>query len=282
MVSQSASHPRIDAKIARHAATQHGLITTAQLVATGLSRAAVAKRVKAGRLHPVHRGVYAVGHPPANRGARWMAAVLACGPGGVLSHRSAAALWELLRPMEGPIDVSVPSQNGRRRRPGIRVHRCASLQRGGVTRRRLIPVTTPWRTIEDLHGVVSPKLHRRAVRQAEMQRFALKPSSRGDRTRSDLERDFLALCRRHGLPEPEVNVKVGRYTVDFLWRTQRLVVETGTWRYHGGEVNFEDDHRRDLVLRQRGYTVNRFTGHQVSTEPELVAADVAAALARGG
>jgi very-short-patch-repair endonuclease len=211
-----------------------------------------------------------------------MAAVLACGTGAVLSHRSAAALWELLRPMEGPIEVSVPSQNGRRRRPGIRIHRCASLQRGGVTRRHLIPVTAPWRTIEDLRGAVSPKLHRRAVRQAEVQRYALRPRGRGDRTRSDLERDFLALCRRHGFPEPEVNVKIGRFTVDFLWRAQRLVVETDTWRYHGGEVSFEDDHSRDLVLRRRGYTVHRFTDQQVRAESELVAADVAAAFAQRG
>jgi very-short-patch-repair endonuclease len=281
VVGQSASPPRIDAKIARRAATQHGLITTAQLVAAGLSKAAVAKRVKAGRLHRVHRGVYSVGHPPTAREAFWMAAVLACGPDAVLSHRSAAALWELLRPMEGPIEVSIPSQSGRRRRSGIRIHRCASLQRGGVTRRNLIPVTTPWRTIEDLRGAVSPRLHRRAVRQAEMQRFALEPSSRGDRTRSDLERDFLELCRRHGLPEPEVNVKVGRYTVDFLWRPQRLVVETDSWRYHGGEVNFEDDHKRDLALRRRGYTVSRFTGRQVRQEPELIAGDLAVVLDLG-
>jgi Transcriptional regulator, AbiEi antitoxin len=218
MVRKGASGRSRDGEIARFAAAQHGVVTTAQLKEAGLTSAAVSKRVKAGRLHRLHRGVYAVGAPASGREAGWMAAVLACGPGAVLSHRSAAALWDLLRPIEGPIDVSVPSQNGRRRRPGIRIHRCASLRRGDITMRQLIPVTTPSRTVEDLQGIVSPQLHRRAIRQAEVQRFSLGPRIRGDRTRSDLERDFLLLCGRYGFPRPEVNVKLGRWEVDFLWR----------------------------------------------------------------
>ncbi|HEX2392604.1 MAG TPA: type IV toxin-antitoxin system AbiEi family antitoxin domain-containing protein [Solirubrobacterales bacterium] len=274
------SHSR-DGEIARFAAAQHAIVTTAQLRDAGLTSAAVSKRVRTGRLHRLHQGVYAVGAPASSREAFWMAAVLACGPGAVLSHRSAAALWDLLRPMEGPIDVSVPSQNGRRRRPGIRIHRCPSLRRGALTRRHLIPVTTPRRTIEDLRNVVSPQLHRRAIRQAEVQRFALGPRTRGDRTRSDLERDFLDLCERFGLPRPEVNVKLGRWEVDFLWRAQRVAVETDTWRYHGGSVAFEDDHKRDLDLRTRGLTVHRFTEDQLLHEPDLVAADLATALSDG-
>lgn len=112
-----------------------------------------------------------------------------------------------------------------------------------------------------------------------MQRFALRPQSRGDRTRSDLERDFLRLCRRYGLPMPEANVRIGRWTVDFLWRVERLAVETDSWRFHAGSVAFEDDHARDVDLRRRGYAVHRFTEHQVREQPELVAADLAAALA---
>lgn len=155
-----------------------------------------------------------------------MAAVLAYGPLAVLSHRSAAALWGLLRPMDGPVDVSVPSQYGLKARRGIRVHRRRSLSPQAVTARDLIPVTTPQQTTEDLRGVVSPNLVRRALRQAEVQRLALGPRNRGDRTRSDLDRRFLDLCRRHRIPPPLVNVRIGRWTVDFLWREQGVVVET--------------------------------------------------------
>jgi very-short-patch-repair endonuclease len=101
----------------------------------------------------------------------------------------------------------------------------------------------------------------------------------GDRTRSDLERDFLQLCRHYRLPTPEVNVRVGRWTVDFLWRRQRLAVETDSLRYHGGSVAFEDDHARDLDLRARGFDVRRFTERQVLDASAQVAADLRDALA---
>jgi very-short-patch-repair endonuclease len=214
-----------------------------------------------------------------------MAAVLACGARAVLSHGSAAAHWGLLRPVDGPVDVSVPVRSGRRRRRGIRLHRCASLELGEgfdrrlVTRHQGIPVTTPARTIADLSGTVPPHLVRRATRQAEMLGLPLGVVAT-DGTRSDLERDFLRLCRRHALPFPEVNVRVGRWTVDFLWRHERLVVETDSYRWHRGAVAFEDDHARDLDLRRHGYSVRRFTEHQVRERPALIAADLAEALGR--
>jgi very-short-patch-repair endonuclease len=277
MVGKSDS-PRRDAAIARFASRQHGLVTAAQLQEAGLSSAAISKRVEAARLHRLHRGVYSVGYAAESQEARWMAAVLACGHSAALSHRSAAALWELLRPMEGPIEVSVRTQNGRRARRGIRLHRRAALSSQAVTIRNLIPVTTPGQTIEDLRGVVSPALQRRALRQAEIGRFALGPGAQGDRTRSDLERIFLSLCRRSLIPAPLVNVRVGRWTVDFLWPEQRLVVEADSWRFHGGSVAFEDDHARDVDLRRRGYAVHRFSERQIRHEEAVVAADVAAAL----
>jgi hypothetical protein len=277
MVGKSASH-RPDATISRYASRQHGIVTAAQLREAGLSYTAISKRVVAKRLHRLHRGVYSVGHEVGSRDAMWMAAVLACGPSAVLSHRSAAALWELLRPIDGPVEVSVPSQSGRRGRRGIRLHRRAALSSQAVTIRSLIPVTTPWQTIEDLRGVVPPRLQRRALRQAEVLKLALGPLGPGDRTRSDLELDFLNLCRRHRIPPPLVNVRIGRWTVDFLWREQRLVVETDSWRYHGGSVAFEDDHARDLDLRRRGYAVHRFSERQIREEEEIVVADLAAAL----
>lgn len=218
-----------------------------------------------------------------------MAAVLACGEGAVLSHGSAAVLWGLLRPLDGPIHVSVPSHAGRGKRTGIRLHRCPSLTAAVAdtnapghrataspsltTVRNRIPVTTVPRTIKDLRGEVEEHLYRRAVRQAELAGYSL-PGEGGDRTRSDLERDFLRFCRRHGLPTPEVNVRIGRLTVDFLWRTQRLVVETDGYRYHRGATAFEDDHARDLHLRRQNYIVHRYTGAQLRNHPDEVVAEL--------
>jgi very-short-patch-repair endonuclease len=275
-----------DVEIARLAVRQHGVITHRQLLSVGLGRSAISQRTRRGRLHRLHQGVYAVGHACVGLEGRWMAAVLACGDGAVLSHGSAAVHWGLLRPFDGLVDVSVPTHSGRRRRPGIRLHRCASLgtvQGPGkrfVTRLRDIPVTTPARTIADLPAMVVPQLVRRATRQAEVLGLPLGDGIVTDRTRSDLERDFLRLCRRRGLPRPEVNVRIGRWIVDFLWRHERLVVETDSYRWHRGTVAFEDDHARDLDLRREGYSVRRFTENQVRGRPAHVAADLAEALGR--
>ena len=283
----------MDWAIAKVAASQHGVVTARQLVDAGLSWAAISKRVRAGRLHRLHQGVYAVGHQGLSWEGRWMAAVLACGDGAALSHAAAAAHWGLLRAEEGPVDVSVPTHAGRKRRSGIRVHRCSSLAGAPlstsglekrptrlVTVRARIPVTTPARTLADLRGAVRPYLVRKATRQAEFLGLPL-GEIETDRTRSDVERDFLRLCRRHGLPTPEVNVALGRWTVDFLWREQRLVVETDSYATHGGRTSFEDDRRRDLELRRAGFLVLRFSELQLEAEPAAVAADVAAALRRG-
>jgi very-short-patch-repair endonuclease len=270
----------LSVEIAQVAERQHGIVTLRQLEGAGITRAGVARRADRGQLHRVHQGVYAVGYPASNREARWMAAVLACGDEAVLSHMSAAALWALLKPEDGPVDVSLPSQSGRRRREGIRIHRCASLAAGGKTSiRHGIPVTSVPRTLTDLRRSQCPeRLVRRATRQAELRKFALPPSTPRRRTRSDLEDDFLAFLRRHRLPLPEVNVKIGRWEVDFLWRAQRLAVETDFYGTHRGSVAFEDDHQRDLDLRRLGYRVRRYTGAQICNHPALVVADLGEAL----
>jgi len=225
-----------------------------------------------------------------------MPAVLACGEGAVLSHHSAAALWELLRPIDGPIHVSVPTTSGRKSQRGIRLHRCPSLAdplsspsslpiRGGregghCTRRHNIPVTSIQRTIDDLDGSVPLYLLRRARRQAELKGIHLEGVER-KRQRSDLEEDFLALIHSHRrIPPPETNVKLGRWEVDFLWRDHRLVVEVDSFTYHRGSIAFGDDYTRDLDLRQRGFTVLRFADTQIEEEPDRVVADVAATLRR--
>ena len=267
-----------EVRLARIAGRQHGVVTVAQLYSVGIEKSGVSRRVRAGRLHRLHRGVYAVGHLPVSREGTWMAAVLACGDGAVLSHGSAAALWGLLGARNGPIDVSTQTRGGRTTRRGLRLHRSRSLIPAMTTRRLGIPVTTPARTIDDLRGRVPPYLWRRAVRQAELARLELGPEVETDGTRSDLERDFLRLCRRAGLPAPEVNVKVGRWTVDFLWRAERLAVEADSYEYHRGRISFQDDHARDLDLRQRGFATRRFDERQISEEPDRVAADLSAAL----
>jgi very-short-patch-repair endonuclease len=225
-----------------------------------------------------------------------MAAVLACGKGAVLSHGSAAALWELLRPLDGPTHVSVPTNAGVLSRSGIHLHRCVALaepssspaplrtkgQRGRqpmTTIRHRIPVTSIQRTIDDLEGSVALSFLRRAKRQAELKGIRLL-GAENTRSRSGLEEDFLALWRRHRFPDPETNVKVGKWEVDFLWRAQRLVVEADFFGYHRGSIAFEDDHARDLDLRGEGFSVLRFTDQQLEERPDRVAADVAAALRR--
>ncbi|HET7508646.1 MAG TPA: DUF559 domain-containing protein, partial [Solirubrobacterales bacterium] len=148
------------------------------------------------------------------------------------------------------------------------------------TRRHNIPVTTIQRTIDDLDDSVAPYLKHRARRQAELMGVRLE-GAEGRRSRSDLEEDFLALCKYQRLPSPETNTKLGRWEVDFVWREQRVVVETDSFTYHRGSVTFQDDRARDLDLRQQGFTVLRFSERQLEREPARVATDVARALKLG-
>jgi very-short-patch-repair endonuclease len=268
---------KADAKVAAIAARQHGVVTFTQLKRAGLSRSAVSRRVAAGRLHRVHRGVYAVGHRGLSWAGRWTAAVLACGDGAVLSHRSAAELWELLPTAGGPIHVTIPATSGGRgSRHGLRIHR-SSLPRNAATVRNRIPVTTPARTIADIKRSVSATTVRRAIREAEFRGLDL-GDIETDRTRSELERAFLRLCRRYHVPEPEVNVRIAGFTVDFLWRAERLAVETDGYRAHRGRQAFEDDRERELALGMLGIRLRRFTNRQVHRQPARVAAAVRAAL----
>jgi very-short-patch-repair endonuclease len=203
-----------------------------------------------------------------------LAAVFAAGDGAVLSHASAAALWQFLRPISGPVHLTVGAAVRRKPRPGLQIHRSRTLAPGDVTRRHGIAVTTPARTIEDVRGEVEPYLFRRALRQAELAGHRVPHLSATKRTRSDLELLFLALCDEHRLPRPLVNRKVHGYRVDFFWPEQRLAVETDSWEYHRGSVSFEDDHARDLELRAHGIATRRYTGDQLEAAPEAVAADL--------
>lgn len=280
-------HPKgaPDAQVALIAERQHGVASIAQLRDCGLSATAVRDRVRGGRLHRLHRGVYAVGHIAPSDERRWMAAVLAltAGDGGalrsvVLSHRSAAALWGLLPPRGGPVDVSLPSRSGRRRRQGIRIHRPTLLEPQEMTIRTGIPVTSPARTLADLRSVISAPELRRAIRQADFLGFELGAGIDSDGTRSELERRFLLLCRRSHLPGPAVNMAIGTMTVDFCWPGQRLIVETDGYQAHSGRQAFEDDRARDLRICSLGYEVLHISYRQVVDEPEWVVAVLRTAL----
>jgi very-short-patch-repair endonuclease len=229
-----------------------------------------------------------------------MAAVLALGGGprgggsplehwgAAVSHRSALSLWTLLPDNHAASDVIVSGNGGRRRRAGIRVHRSLTLVPGEVTLRRSIPVTTPSRTIADLRAAISTRRIgaipdrelRKAIRQANVLGLPIGTSDAKVRTRSDLEGDFLRLCRRHRLPPPEVNVGIGPYLIDFLWREKWLAVETDSYLYHRGEAAFQDDHARDLELMRRGFEVLRISELQLGEEPSQVAEVLTARLAR--
>jgi very-short-patch-repair endonuclease len=287
---------------AKIAERQYGVVSIAQLRRCGVSDDAVEARMALGQMHRVHRGVYALGHRALSLEGRLMAAVLALGGGprgggsvlehwgAAVSHRSALSLWTLLPDNQAASDVIVCGSGGRRRRVGIRVHRSLTLVPGEVTLHRSIPVTTPSRTIADLRqaisvrrmGAIPDRELRKAIRQANVLGLPIDATDAKVRTRSDLERDFLRLCRRHRLPPPEVNVRIGPYLIDFLWREKGLVVETDSYLYHRGEVAFQDDHARDLELMRRGFEVLRISELQLDEEPARVAEVLTARLARAG
>jgi very-short-patch-repair endonuclease len=291
----------VDRAVAALTVRQYGVIARWQLRELGVSDRGIDRRVAAGRLHRLHRGVYAVGHTVLVTRGRWMAAVLSCAPGAVLSHAAAGALWDLRASEATIIDVTVPGSGSRRQRPGIRLHRARSLD-GQTTVKDGIPVTTPARTILDLAARLDGRPLERLLDQAESARLtdvpsldALARAHAGHRgaskvraalqdhepgstlTKSELEERFLALCRAAALPKPRVNVYVQGLEVDFLFQHPRLIVETDGWQYHRSHGAFERDRRRDAILATAGYRVLRFTYRQVTEEPNAVARAVAAA-----
>jgi very-short-patch-repair endonuclease len=208
-----------------------------------------------------------------------MAAVLACGEGAVLSHASAGELWGMLRARRPPspagVDaeahVTVRSESGRRKRHGIVIHRSRTLTAAQITLRFNIPVTTPSRTLVDLRRTLPPKRFAAALREAEFLGLPIEPDLDPDGTRSDMEADFLGICRRHRLPKPQVNVRIGEFDVDFLWPDRHFAVEVDGWDTHKTRSAFEVDRARDVRLKLLGYEVVRFTWRQLTDGPADVA-----------
>ena len=289
------SHPpTLEERIVRLAERQHGRVSRSQLLALGLGARAIEHRVGSGRLTQLRRRVYSVGLPAATQEGRWLTAVLACPAGSVASHLSAAAVWRLRDVDPKVIDVTVPARSGKRR-DGIRVHRPRHLAAADITRHREVPVTTIPRTLIDLAEVVSTRSLERALDEAQYLRLlaqheveealerhrgragtarlkaALREHTPGTtRTRTPLEETFYVLVREAGLPQPEVNAKLGSYTVDFLWRERRLAVETDGGASHDRATQRERDSRRDAWLTTAGYRTERFTWRQVSERPQEV------------
>ena len=296
MTSAKAAAPLGAAPLDRAAATvaagQFGVVTHEQLRACGLSRHQILQRVKARQLQRLWRGVYAFGHRELTREGRRIAAVLACGDGAVLSHRSAARHWELLTTTQANIDVTAPTRAGRAKRPGIHLHCCRRLDPADLTAQGGIPITSVARTLVDLNAVVPDRLLERALEQAYIRRLLPKGAiedalerANGRRTgtlrrliaaehrtatvtRSELEERFLALIRRAGLPEPEVNAWLCGHEVDFLWRAQRRVIEVDGHAYHSTRQAATRDRRKDDDLEAAGYRLTRFTADQILHDPE--------------
>ncbi len=217
------SQDATDVVIAHLAARQHGVVSVRQLRAAGLTSNAITRRLRSGRLHRIHRGVYAVGHTAPSNERRWMAAALAYGSDAVVSHRSAASLWGLLAPRSEPVHVSVSGIANKGKHKGVQLHRSRTLTPEQTTRRRGIPVTTPTRTIADLRRVAPVAEVQRALRQAGVLGFRVDDESSLEGTRSALEQAFLRICERYGLPRPEVNAHVS--SLDVVRLTYRQVID---------------------------------------------------------
>ena len=303
--------PPFDVALSGLADRQHGVVSLSQLQFLGLSAAGVRSRVRSGRLHRKHRGVYAVGRARLTRDGNWMAAVLAYGPRAVLSHRSAAALWGLRPDNRATIDITVPATSARSR-PGITAHASITLSPADVTIRDGIPCTTVARTLLDLADEVDRRALERAVEQSEiLQLFDLRAvhavldAANGRRGAGALrevlailepvtglpesanEERFLALCRAAGLPRPEAGVwltlpRGDRIRFDFFWRSAGVAIECDSWEFHGTRQAFERDRARDADAAALGIQTIRFTWRHLTHEPERVIPVVAAVLANRG
>jgi very-short-patch-repair endonuclease len=288
--------------MAEIAARQHGVVSLDQLRNLGMDERSAHWRAKVGGLHRIHHGVYAVGHTLLTREGRFMAAVLACGPNAVLSHRSASVLWGVLEDDGGLVDVTAPNRRGRIPR-GISAHRDGSLTSADRSELSGIPCTSLVRTLLDFAGVSPVWELRKAISEAEVLRIldhaALRKlirrcrGRRGvarlrmvldeihpetKRTRSEMERRFLLMCERARLPSPEVNVLldvgVDRLMPDFLWRDARLIVEADGRRYHDTDSAFQRDRRREQRFQLAGWRVARCTWEQIVREPQALAATI--------
>lgn len=291
--------------LAKLAERQHGVVSIRQLTGPlGYSRNAVSRAAKSGRLHVLHRGVYAVGHTRISVHGKCLAAVLACGRGALLSHYSAGWLWRIAKVNPQPFHVT--TSIWRTPRPPLHLHQSLALGCADRALREGIPVTALPRTLLDLAAVARfDWLERMVERSEELGLFDLRamedllartaghpghgrlrraislyrPSSF---TRSELERRFLERCLEAGLPQPRMNYVEEGFELDCYWPEHRFAVELDLFETHGTRAAFERDRRRQEDLLLAGIEVSRVTGPRLEREPDEVIRRVARLLERRG
>ena len=294
------SSSRVEGAIATLAERHHGVVSRAQLLGLGLGAGAIKHRLAIGRLRPLRRGVYAVGHRALRPEAWWMAAVLAGGPDTVVAGRSGAELWRIRAGARAVVEVICPR---RLDLPGIHAHRIV-LPDDEVTAERGISVKTPARTLFDLAVVLRPEKFERAFHEAEVRRLtsptslgalvARYPGRRGTQAIKRvlekhraigapipahiLERRLLALLDAHNLPRPQINRLSDHGELDATWPEHRLIVECDGFATHGTREAFERDRARDRALVVAGWRVIRITWRQLTDQPETIAKQLAALL----
>ena len=279
------------ARVAALAARQYGHVTRAQLVEMGVGSSAIDHRIRGGTLIAVHAGVYAVGHEQTAAVARAAAAVLACDPGAVLSHASAASLWGISKRWDFPLEVTVPAD---RRRPGIRTHRSTTLASRDIRRHLGIRVMSPARTVLEIAPRLTEPVLTRAVNDARLSRRLrlteldellermprhpgaplLKPfvNTRQAPTRSGWEDELTGFLERFDLPKARINTRVAGYEVDAVFDDERLIVELDGWETHQDRTSFESDRERDAATLAAGFVTVRVTWDRFHNDPAREAA----------
>jgi very-short-patch-repair endonuclease len=297
-----------DEVIDRIATAQLGRLSRAQLITAGVNRHAIDRRLRTGRLVRVHSGVVAVAPVIDVPLADEIAALLACGAWARLSHHSAVVRWRLRIGDARPIHVTIPDGRSGADPAGVEVHRSRTLTDADVRYVGGLPITSPARTLLDVSGtsltdrdiealLAEAIFTRKIVRQDEIASLlghcgehpgraklkrVLARTGPGSRTDSRPEKRLLELIRTAGLPEPETQVDVLGYRLDFLWRKQRLAVEVDTYGTHGSPARFESDRRRDAAVKTgAGIDTLRVTDERIDGEPLAVVALIARAIGGG-
>lgn len=264
-------------ELARLAARQHGVVSARQLRRLGFSGAAIGRWSRAGRLHRVHRSVYAVGHPRLSDHGRCLAAVLACGRGAVLSHASAAWLWGLLPNCPKTVHVTVPSHG--QRHPGIELHHSSTLSTEEWGRMQRIPVTERLGKL-DLAEIDAMLLRCKGGRGAARLRRALEIYRDPVFSRARSERLFLALCKKAGLAKPRINTWVGKFEIDAYWEAERFAVEVDGWDAHRTRKAFESDLLRQEEMKLAGIDSVHVSARRIERAPRQVGRRLTILLAR--
>ena len=290
--------PSLEAALVALASRQHGVVSLAQLLELGFSRDAIRGRVNAGRLMPLHRGVYAVGHLALTSRAKELAAVLACGPDALLTHRSAGRLWGIVRASTARIEVTVPRSRGPR--AGILVHRSRAIGEDDRACIDAIPVTSLARTVVDLAEVLTEPRLADAVNEAEVQGLfdlraieavlARLPGRTGGRrlrrvlavyqpeptmSRSEAQRILTELCMQRGLPEALRDASVAGYELDLFWPDARLAVEFDGFAVHGTRRAFHRDRQKDRRLAALDVQVVRVTSRDLQGDGRALTSELA-------